>query len=75
MTALCPGKQLGAGLKRRAGIEARISILIKNFIGDKPRAKGFEHRQMMVGWGVLAHNLWVVARLKQAPPEQIEAVA
>jgi len=74
-TRLQQEPQLGAGLKRRAGIEARISILIKNFMGDQPRAKGFEHRQMMVGWGVLAHNLWVVARLKQAPPEQIEAVA
>lgn len=57
--------ELGEGLKRRAGTEARIAIIIKNFMGDKPRAKGFEHRRMMVGWAVLSHNLWVLARLKQ----------
>ena len=62
--------QLRAGLKRRAGTEARISILSTNFMGDKPRAKGFENRQMMVGWGVLTHNLWVLARLPRQPPDQ-----
>ena len=62
--------QLRAGLKRRAGTEARISILTTNFMGDKPRAKGFEHRQMMIGWAVLVHNLWVLARLPRKPPDQ-----
>ena len=67
--------ELRAGLKRRAGTEARIAIIIKNFMGDKPRAKGFKHRQMMVGWAVLAHNLWVLARLKQAAPEEQQKAA
>lgn len=67
--------QLGPGLKRRASTEARISIIIGKFMGDKPRAKGFKHRQMMVGWAVLAHNLWVLARQKQAPPDQSQAAA
>lgn len=58
--------ELRIGLKRRASTEARIAIIIQRFMGDKPRAKGFEHRQMMVGWAVLTHNLWVLARLKQA---------
>jgi len=69
--------ELARGLKRRAGIEARISILIKNFMGnkDKPRAKGFEHRQMMVGWGVFSHNLWVLARIPQKEPDKLSAAA
>ena len=65
------------GLKRRAGTEARISILIRRFMGAPARAKGFKHREMMVGWAVLSHNLWVLARLNKAirseeiePPEQ-----
>lgn len=48
--------ELRAGLKRRAGTEARISILTANFMGDKPRGKGFEHRQMMVDWAGLARS-------------------
>jgi len=54
------------GLKRRAGTEARVSIIIRNFMGSPARAKGFKHREMMVGWAVLSHNLWVLARLDQA---------
>jgi len=61
------------GLKRRAGTEARISIIIRDFMGKPARAKGFEHREMMVGWAVLSHNLWVLARLELASPaEQIK---
>lgn len=61
------------GLKRRAGTEARVSIIIRDFMGKPPRAKGFEHREMMVGWAVLSHNLWVLARLDQAAAvEEIE---
>jgi hypothetical protein len=37
------------GLKRRAGIEARISIVIRKFMSTPARAKGFENREMMVG--------------------------
>ena len=66
---------LGAGLKRRAGTEARIAVILKNFMGDKPRAKGFKHRQMMVGWAVLTHNLWVLARLEQAGLEEKQKAA
>ena len=58
--------ELRNGLKRRAGTEARISIVIRNFMGTPARAKGFEHREMMVSWAVLSHKLWKLARLKQA---------
>ena len=61
------------GLKRRAGTEARVSIIIRDFMGKPARAKGFEHREMMVGWAVLSHNLWVLARLERvSPSEQIQ---
>ena len=63
------------GLKRRAGTEARVAIIIRDFMGKPARAKGFEHRAMMVGWAVLAHNLWVIARLERAPPEEIAEAA
>lgn len=58
------------GLKRRAGTEARISILIRDFMGKPARAKGFKHREMMVGWAVLSHNFWVLGRLNQASPDE-----
>jgi hypothetical protein len=53
------------GLKRRAGTEARVSIIIRDFMGKPARAKGFQHRGMMVGWAILSHNLWVLARLER----------
>ena len=49
--------------RRRSQTEGRISIIIHNFLGCPIRSKGFSHRQMAVGWGVLTHNLWVLARL------------
>jgi IS5 family transposase len=49
--------------RRRSQIEGRISIVIHNFLGSPMRCKGFAHRQVAVGWGVLTHNLWVLARL------------
>ena len=30
------------------------------------RAKGYAHRALGVVWSVLAHNLWVLARLETA---------
>ena len=54
------------GLKRRAGTEARVSIITNVFMGRPARAKGFAHRELMVGWAVLSHNLWLVARLAEA---------
>lgn len=48
--------------KRRAGTEARIAILKNNGGGRPCRAKGFDNRARAVGWSVLAHNLWWIAR-------------
>jgi hypothetical protein len=35
-------------------------------LGQPLRSKGFDHRQLTVTWTVLAHNLWVIARMQEA---------
>ena len=52
------------GLRRRGGTEARIAIFKHAFAGSPCRAKGLPAQQRAVSWAVLAHNLWVLARLK-----------
>lgn len=61
--------------RRRSQTEARIAIFLHNFLGEPLRAKGFGHRQLAIGWGVLTHNLWVLARLpqRQAKPKLASA--
>ncbi len=56
--------------KRRAQTEGRIGILKNGFLGAPMRAEGFEHRERAVMWGVLTHNLWVLARMKVAKEEK-----
>jgi hypothetical protein len=51
--------------RRRAQTEARIGILKQAFLGRPMRAKGFEHRELALAWGVLTHNLWMFARLRK----------
>ena len=53
-------------MKRRSQTEARIGILKNVHLDEIPRAKGFESRQLQVAWAVLAHNLRLVARMRQA---------
>jgi IS5 family transposase len=55
--------------RRRAQTEARISILKRNFLGRPMRAKSFEHRELALAWGVLTHNLWMLARMKKSQPQ------
>jgi hypothetical protein len=52
--------------RRRAQTEGRIAILKNAFGTGHLRSKGFAHRQSAVTWTVLAHNLWVLARLQQS---------
>lgn len=55
-----------ARLQRRRGqTEARIGILKRNFLGRPMRAKGFEHRELALAWGVLTHNLWMLSRIRK----------
>ncbi len=51
---------------RRSQTEARISILSHCFCGSPMKQKGFEHRYIHMGLSILAHNLWVLGRLKIA---------
>jgi len=48
---------------RRAQTEARIGIIRNGFLGRPMRSKGFVRRSNLIAWAVLAHNLWVLARL------------
>lgn len=74
--ALCPrqprelkkrmkGKKFSRMQRRRSQTEGRIGILKNGFWGRPMRAKGFEHRELAVAWGVLTHNLWMLARLRK----------
>jgi hypothetical protein len=56
--------------KRRGQTEGRIGILKNRFLGNPLKSKGFASRQMSVAWAVLAHNLWVLARLPQAQKQR-----
>lgn len=74
--ALCPrqpaelkrkmkGQKFARLQRRRAQTEARISILKHGFLGRPMRAKGFAHREVALAWGVLTHNLWMLARMRK----------
>jgi len=59
------GQKFARLQRRRAQTEARIGILKQGFLGRPMRAKGFGHRELALAWGVLTHNLWMLARLKK----------
>lgn len=62
--------------QRRGGTEARIGIVKNKVLGGRIRVKGFERRAQAVGWAVLAHNLWFIARKRaQERDEEIAAKA
>lgn len=52
--------------KRRSQTEARISIFKNGFLGRPLLSKGHANQEREVAWNVLAHNLWVIARLPRA---------
>jgi len=60
---------------RRAQTEGRVGILKNNFLGKPLRSKGFASRDLHVAWGVLAHNLWLLARLPAAEENQKQEVS
>jgi hypothetical protein len=55
-----------AGIGRRAQTEGRIGILKNVFIGESLSGKGYAHQRLEVAWSILAHNLWVIARIALA---------
>lgn len=58
--------------RRRAQTEARVAIFKNGFLGRPMRSKGFLNRERDTGWAVLAHNLWVIARLPRAEAGKAE---
>ena len=64
-----------AAQRRRAQTEGRIGILKENFFGSPLRRKGFAHRNLAVTWGVLTHNLWVIATRVREQAEEAEEKA
>jgi len=66
LTAKLKGKKFARLQRRRAQSEGRIGILKQGFLGRPLRAKGFAHREMALAWGVLTHNLWKLARMKES---------
>jgi hypothetical protein len=52
--------------RRRGQTEGRIGILKNGFLGRPLRAKGFAHRELALAWGVLTHNLWMLARMRKS---------
>ena len=47
--------------RRRAQTEARVAIFKNEFLGRPMRSEGYENRALQVAWGVLTHDLWVLA--------------
>ena len=56
---------------RRAQTEARIAIVTRNFTGSPARKWGHANKERLCAWAILAHNLWVLARL----PRRADALA
>jgi phage host-nuclease inhibitor protein Gam len=59
-----PGQK--EGMKRRGGTEARIAIFKNVILSNPMKVRSIEAREKACGWGVLSHNLWVLARLAKA---------
>jgi hypothetical protein len=57
--------------RRRAQTEGRIGILKNGFLGRPLRAKGFAHRELALAWGVLTHDLWMLARLRKPQKQAV----
>ena len=68
------GEEFRAHQIRRAQTEARIAIIMHGFFGNPARKWGHANKARLCSWGILAHNLWVLARLPQQEAQaQIQA--
>lgn len=66
---------LRAGLKRRGATETRIAIFKNVFCQGQLREKSHAHRELAVGRAVLAHNLYVIAKLQAAEKKAADKAA
>ena len=51
-----------SGRNWRAGLESRISLLKRRFRLDRCLYHGDDGMERWVGWGIIAHDLWMIAR-------------
>lgn len=65
------GRKFARLQRRRAQTEGRIGILKHGFLGRPMRAKGFDHRELALAWGVLTHNLWMLARMRKTQKKAV----
>jgi IS5 family transposase len=56
----------GRGRRWRSGIEGRISLLKRRYRLNRCLNHGEEGMERWVGWGVIAHNLWIIAQATAA---------
>ncbi|MFW5735663.1 MAG: transposase, partial [Oceanidesulfovibrio sp.] len=61
--------------RRRAQTEARIGIFKNCFVRRTVPAKGLDNQRIHIAWAVLAHNLWVIARIIETTRTQQNAAA
>jgi hypothetical protein len=84
--ALCPrdprvlGKRMkepkfAAMQKRRSQTEARIGILVNNFLGEVMLQKGYARRESHFGLAVLSHNFWRLAKIRLQQEAERESSA
>ena len=59
--------------RRRAQTEGRIAIVKQTFLGGRLHTKGYAHHVQEVAWTILAHNLWVLARLPVTSKQALAA--
>lgn len=62
------------GQTRRAQTEARIAIVTRCFTGNPAHKWGHSNKERLCAWAILAHNLWVLARLPRRKNELAQAV-
>ena len=70
--------QFAAAQKRRGSTEGRIGVFKNVFLGSPLRVKQAHRRELAITWRVLAHNLWVLARMqkmKVAKSQPLKAAA
>lgn len=61
--------------RRRASTEARIATVINRWLGGRPQCRSYTKRALHVGWAVLSHNLWLIARMLSEQRKKAKAAA
>jgi hypothetical protein len=62
--------QFAAAQKRSGATEGRIGVFKNVFLGSPMRAKQSHRRELAITWRVLAHNLWVLARMPKMKAQE-----